>query len=108
MQLIPLPYKLLFSVVLLALAFGAGVKHANKANQLALNAATQQKLEAEAKAALITTQTVEKVVYKDRIITIQGAKVTEYIDRNVTQIDATCTLSKEAVNALNDAAKEPT
>lgn len=55
--------------------------------------------------AKITINTVEKLVYRDRVIVTEGARVTEYIDRNAEKIDATCTLSDEFIRAHNDAAK---
>ena len=58
-----------------------------------------------AKGAIITVNTVEKLVYRDRVIVAEGARVTEYIDRVAPQIDATCTLSDEFIRAHNEAAK---
>lgn len=57
------------------------------------------------KGAVITVNTVEKLVYRDRVIVAEGARVTEYIDRVAPQIDATCTLSDEFIRAHNEAAK---
>ena len=59
----------------------------------------------ETAGAVITINTVEKLVYRDRVIVTEGAKVTEYIDRVAPQIDAVCTLSDEFIRAHNEAAK---
>jgi Zn-dependent protease len=67
----------------------------------------EQLLIAQAKGETIVTKVVEQIVYRDRTIVKQGADVVTYIDKWHEAIDKTCTLSKEAVKALNDAAKEP-
>ena len=66
-----------------------------------------QLLKAEAKGETIVTKVIEQIVYKDRVIVKQGQDVITYIDRWHEAIDKTCTLSVEAVKALNDAAIEP-
>ena len=111
LNLTPLPYRILIGALLLAGLFGYGFYEGkitqSNVGKVALDIAIQQKLVAEQKASQITIQTVEKVVYRDKIIQVQGAKVTEYIDRWHEAIDQTCTLSKEAVSSLNQAAQEP-
>ena len=111
LSLIPLPYRILIGVLLLAaitgFSFYKGKEYSDLLHEKEINAAIQAKLLAEKKASEITVQTIEKVVYQDRIITKQGVKVTEYIDRWHEAIDKTCTLSPEAVQSLNDAAREP-
>lgn len=68
----------------------------------------QHKLEiAATQGETIVTRVVEELVYRDRVITKQGATVIQYIDREAEKIDATCTLSVEAVKAHNDAAATP-
>jgi hypothetical protein len=67
----------------------------------------QQLLIAQAKGETIVIKVIEQVVYRDKIITKKGADVIQFIDRETVKIDATCTLSNEAVKAHNDAASEP-
>jgi hypothetical protein len=111
LNLIPLPYRILGAALLLALitgfSFYKGKEYSDLLHEKEINAALQAKEVAEKKASEITIQTVEKVVYQDRIITKQGAKVTEYIHDTAQVIDAKCELSPESVKALNDAAMEP-
>lgn len=53
----------------------------------------------------IVTRVVEELVYRDRVVTKQGATVIQYIDRVSEKIDAACTVTEEAVQAHNDAAR---
>ena len=60
---------------------------------------------AQAIAAQINTQVVEKVVEKTNTIKLKGDKVTEYIDRVVTVYDNTCKIPEPAIKAHNYAAR---
>lgn len=68
---------------------------------------TAQLMTAQARGETIVVKVVEQIVYRDKIITKQGATVIQYIDRVSTVIDAMCTLIPEAVKAHNAAAAEP-
>jgi hypothetical protein len=56
---------------------------------------------AEQKSATIVTKVVDQIVYRDKIITTQGTNTITYIDRVAPAIDKECTLSKEAVDGIN-------
>jgi hypothetical protein len=55
--------------------------------------------EAQAKAAVVNTQIVEKVVTEKEYIKVKGAKVVEYIDREVKVFDSNCTVPEVAIKA---------
>lgn len=61
--------------------------------------------EAEAKAAVVNTEIVEKVITEKQIVKVKGDKVIEYIDREVKVFDNTCTVPEIAIKAHNMAAK---
>lgn len=61
--------------------------------------------EAQAKAAVINTQIVEKVVKEKEIVKVKGDKVVEFIDREVKVFDNSCTIPEIAIKAHNLAAK---
>ena len=55
--------------------------------------------EAQAKAAVVNTEIVEKIVTEKEYIKVKGAKVVEYIDREVKVFDANCTVPEVAIKA---------
>jgi len=55
--------------------------------------------EAQAKAAVVNTEIVEKVVTEKEYIKVKGAKVVEYIDREVKVFDTNCTVPEVAIKA---------
>jgi len=61
--------------------------------------------EAEAKAANVNTEIVEKVVVEKQIVKIKGDKIIEYIDREVKIYDDKCIIPEVAIKAHNMAAK---
>jgi hypothetical protein len=99
--------KLLGLVLIVAGLQYKGALSLKKDYDLKEAALKEQLLIAQAKGETIVIEVIEQVVYRDRIITKQGADVITYIDRMAPAIDATCTLSAEAVKAHNDAASEP-
>lgn len=71
-------------------------------------AALKEKLHiAETNAANAVTKVVEQIVYRDKVIVTQGTNVVTYIDKWHDAIDNNCTLSTEAINVHNAAAKSP-
>ena len=68
-------------------------------------AALQDKIkESEAKAAVINTEVVEKVVTQDKIVKEKGDEIIKYIDREVTKVDNTCTIPEIIIKVHNAAA----
>jgi len=55
--------------------------------------------EAQAKAAETNVQIVEKIVTEKEYIKVKGAKVVEYIDREVKVFDTNCTIPEVAIKA---------
>jgi hypothetical protein len=55
--------------------------------------------EAQAKAAVVNTEIVEKIVTEKEYIKVKGAKVIEYIDREVKVFDTNCTVPEVAIKA---------
>jgi len=55
--------------------------------------------EAQAKAAVVNTEIVEKIVTEKEYIKVKGAKVVEYIDREVKVFDTNCTVPEVAIKA---------
>ena len=55
--------------------------------------------EAQAKAAVVNTEIVEKIVTEKEYIKVKGAKVVEYIDREVKVFDTNCTIPEVAIKA---------
>jgi hypothetical protein len=69
--------------------------------------------EAQAKAAETNIQIVEKIVTEKEFIKVKGAKVVEYIDREVKVFDSNCTVPEVAIkahdmSAANEAPPEST
>lgn len=69
--------------------------------------------EAQAKAAVVNTEIVEKIVTEKEYIKVKGAKVVEYIDREVKVFDTNCTVPEVAIkahdmSASNEAPQENT
>jgi hypothetical protein len=62
---------------------------------------------ANAKSAQIVTKVVDQVVYRDKIITVQGTNTVTYIDKWHDAIDKGCVLSKEAIDGINKNAAAP-
>jgi hypothetical protein len=60
--------------------------------------------ESEAKAAVINTEIVEKVVTQDKVIKEKGDQIIKYIDREVTKVDSTCTIPEVVIKVHNAAA----
>jgi 4-hydroxyphenylpyruvate dioxygenase-like putative hemolysin len=63
--------------------------------------------EAEAKAANINTDIVEKAVTKTQIVKERGRDIIKYVDREVVKFDTTCVIPKEFVSTHNRAAEAP-
>ena len=63
-----------------------------------------QVAQSEAKAAAENTKIVEKIVYKDKIITEKGNTIIKYIDNEIVKYDSQCKIPQEFISALNDAA----
>jgi hypothetical protein len=55
--------------------------------------------EAQAKAAVVNTEIVEKIVTEKEYIKVKGAKIIEYIDREVKVFDTNCTVPEVAIKA---------
>jgi hypothetical protein len=55
--------------------------------------------EAQVKAAVVNTEIVEKIVTEKEYIKVKGAKVVEYIDREVKVFDTNCTVPEVAIKA---------
>lgn len=104
-------YSLEFKIIALVLIISGlmfeGAETLNK-DYLVQQAQLQHELDlANAKSAQIVTQVVDQVVYRDKIITKQGATTIQYVDRWHEAIDSTCTLSKEAIEGINKNAAKP-
>jgi hypothetical protein len=55
--------------------------------------------EAQAKASVVNTEIVEKIVTEKEYIKVKGAKVIEYIDREVKVFDSNCEVPEVAIKA---------
>jgi len=63
--------------------------------------------EAEAKAATLNTDIVEKTIVKTQVVKERGQDIIKYVDREVVKFDANCVLPKEFVTTHNRAAEAP-
>ena len=63
--------------------------------------------EAEAKAATLNTDIVEKAVTKIQVVKQRGQDIIKYVDREVVKYDTTCVIPKEFVSTHNRAAEAP-
>lgn len=61
--------------------------------------------EAEAKAATVNTDIVQKTLVKTQIVKERGQDIIKYVDREVIKYDTTCVIPKEFVTAHNKAAE---
>jgi hypothetical protein len=96
-------YKLPIQIIsLLLLSLGVylegGLAEKNKW-ELRVKEMEKKVAEAQAKAAVVNTQIVEKVVTEKEYIKVKGAKVVEYIDREVKVFDSNCTVPEVAIKA---------
>jgi hypothetical protein len=96
-------YKLPIQIIsLLLLSLGVylegGLAEKNKW-ELRVKEMEAKVAEAQAKAAVVNTQIVEKVVTEKEYIKVKGAKVVEYIDREVKVFDTNCTVPEVAIKA---------
>lgn len=99
-----LPFKIA-GVVLLALGvyFRGGVavemEWRERVSQL------EQKLKvAEAESARVNEKIVEKIVFRDRVITKQGETIIQKVD-NVITVEKDCRVPQEAIDVHNEAAR---
>ena len=63
--------------------------------------------EAEAKAATLNTDIVEKTVTKTQVVRERGKEIIKYVDREIVKFDANCVIPKEFVLVHNQAAEAP-
>lgn len=63
-----------------------------------------QVAQAEAKSAVENTKIVEKIVFKDKIITEKGDAIIKFVNSEIVKYDNTCKIPQEFISALNDAA----
>lgn len=63
--------------------------------------------EAEAKAATVNTDIVQKTLVKTQVIKERGQDVIKYVDREIIKYDTACVIPKEFVSAHNKAAEAP-
>lgn len=96
-------YKLPIQIIsLLLLSLGVylegGLAEKNKW-ELRVKEMEKKVAEAQAKAAIVNTQIVEKVVTEKEYIRLKGEKVVEYIDREVKVFDNSCTIPEVAIKA---------
>ena len=96
-------YKLPIQIIsLLLLSLGVYLEGglAEKAKwELRVKEMEKKVAEAQAKAAVVNTQIVEKVVTEKEYIKVKGQKVVEYIDREVKVFDTNCTVPEVAIKA---------
>jgi hypothetical protein len=96
-------YKLPIQIIsLLLLSFGVYLEGglAEKAKwELRVKEMEAKVAEASAKAAEVNTVIVEKVVTEKEFIKVKGAKVIEYIDREVKIFDTKCEIPAVAIQA---------
>jgi hypothetical protein len=96
-------YKLAIQIVsLLLLSLGVYLEGglAEKAKwELRVKEMEAKVAEAQAKAAVVNTEIVEKIVTEKEYIKVKGAKVVEYIDREVKVFDSNCTVPEVAIKA---------
>lgn len=59
---------------------------------------------AEAESAKINEKIVEKIVYRDRVITKQGETIIQKVD-NVITVEKDCRVPQEAIDVHNEAAR---
>jgi len=96
-------YKLPIQIIsLLLLSLGVYLEGglAEKAKwELRVKEMEKKVAEAQAKAAVVNTQIVEKVITEKEYIKVKGQKVVEYIDREVKVFDTNCTVPEVAIKA---------
>jgi len=96
-------YKLpiqIISLLLLSLGVYLEWSLAEKAKwELRVKEMEAKVAEAQAKAAVVNTEIVEKIVTEKEYIKVKGAKVIEYIDREVKVFDENCTVPEVAIKA---------
>ena len=99
-----LPFKVLgVALLVLGVYFRGGVaveqEWRERVHQL------EQKLKvAEAESARVNEKIVEKIVYRDRVITRQGETIIQKVD-NVITVEKDCRVPQEAIDVHNEAAR---
>lgn len=63
--------------------------------------------EAEAKAATLNTDIVEKTVTKTQVVRERGKEIIKYVDREIVKYDTACVIPKDFVLIHNRAAEAP-
>lgn len=99
-----LPFKVLgVALLVLGVYFRGGVaveqQWRERVHQL------EEKLKvAEAESAKVNEKIVEKIVYRDRVITKQGETIIQKVD-NVITVEKDCRVPQEAIDVHNEAAR---
>ena len=102
-----LPFKILgIALLVLGVYFRGGL--AVEAEWRERVTAVEAKLKAaEQQSAKENTRIETRVVKKTEYITRRGSDIVQYVDREVTRYDATCTIPQPFVEAHNRAAEAP-
>jgi hypothetical protein len=90
-------------ILVVAIWFEGGLSNENKW-QLRVKNMEAKVAQAEAKAAKVNVQIVEKIVTEKEYIRIKGDRVVEYIDREIKVYDDQCKIPEVAIKAHNMAA----
>jgi hypothetical protein len=101
-------YKLPIQVVsvlvfCLALWYEGGIAK-DKEWQAKVKELNDKLLIAQANSGIVTTEVVTKYVTKNKIIKEKGDTITEYIDREIVKLDATCPIPEVVIKSHNAAA----
>ena len=99
-----LPFKVLgVALLVLGVYFRGGVAVEQEWRERVHQLEEKIKL-AEVESAKVNEKIVEKIVYRDRVITKQGETIIQKVD-NVITIEKDCRVPQEAVDVHNEAAR---
>lgn len=99
-----LPFKVLgVALLVLGVYFRGGVAVEQEWRERVHQLEEKIKL-AEAESARVNEKIVEKIVYRDRVITRQGETIIQKVD-NVITVEKDCRVPQEAIDVHNEAAR---
>lgn len=99
-----LPFKVLgVALLVLGVYFRGGVAVEQEWRERVHQLEEKIKL-AEAESAKVNEKIVEKIVYRDRVITKQGETIIQKVD-NVITVEKDCRVPQEAIDVHNEAAR---
>lgn len=112
-RLLPIPFIYIYktpiqlgSVVAITLGtFMLGASYNNGVWQARVKELEAKYQESQIKSQEETQTVVTQLITKREVIREKGDEVVRYIDREITKYNDSCVLPKEAIKAVNDAAK---